>query len=81
MSHGPFRGQCLCDAITYEVTSLGSATHSHCKTCQRASGAAFMTWVDAPKEKLRIVSGVPRERRSSEVAFGLSAPNAGRSSS
>ncbi|MGF7163650.1 hypothetical protein FHS85_005320 [Rhodoligotrophos appendicifer] len=71
------RGQCLCGAVTYEATSLGTATHCHCKMCQRASGSPFMTWVDTTEEHFRLLSGSPVERKSSEDGIRSFCPGCG----
>lgn len=49
MSNGPFGGSCLCGAVRFRVQppTLWCA-HCHCTLCQRAHGAAFVTWVGVP---------------------------------
>ncbi len=49
------RGQCLCNAVhfTMEFPSKWVA-HCHCTRCQRAHGAAFVTWVSAEQEQVQI---------------------------
>lgn len=49
----PIRGSCLCGAVSFEYTppSLWAA-HCHCRICQRAHGAAFVTWVGVPAERV-----------------------------
>ncbi|WP_252346064.1 GFA family protein [Paludibacterium sp. B53371] len=38
-------GGCLCGSIRYVVRGVpGYLTHCHCKTCRKASGAAFVSW-------------------------------------
>lgn len=41
-----FSGHCLCGAVSFSTQgpSLWVA-HCHCQRCQRAHGAAFVTWV------------------------------------
>ena len=51
-------GGCLCGAIRYLV--LGppeSSTHCHCRSCQRAVGAAFATWCAAKSENFKLTKG------------------------
>lgn len=58
MSELPLTASCLCGTVKVEVrsTPLWSA-HCHCRMCQKAHGAAFVTWVGVEKEKFSIVSG------------------------
>jgi hypothetical protein len=38
------RGQCLCGAVTFEVSAeLGMVTHCHCSMCRKFHGSAFST--------------------------------------
>ena len=48
-------GSCLCGAVSfhYAPPSLWSA-HCHCTMCQRAHGAAFVTWVGVDEQKIKI---------------------------
>lgn len=40
------RGQCLCGAIRFSARLPSKwVAHCHCSRCQRAHGAAFVTWV------------------------------------
>lgn len=49
-------GRCLCGAVRFRVTppTLWSA-HCHCTLCQRAHGAAFVTWVGAASDRSEIL--------------------------
>src|SRR5688500_19040118 len=58
-------GECLCGAVRYSATQYDRAVHCHCRMCQRATGAAFATWVCIPLEMFHVTSGEPRFRRSS----------------
>ena len=48
-------GRCLCGAVTF---SVGFPTkwvaHCHCTLCQRAHGAAFVTWVSAEAQRFQV---------------------------
>jgi hypothetical protein len=59
-------GGCLCSDIRYRVA--GPPLHSavcHCKTCRRAAASPSVAWVTFEREKFEILSGTPREFRSS----------------
>lgn len=54
----PFKGSCLCKAVTYEIDALsGPVGHCHCHTCQKAHAAAFATTVRVSRDKFRWLSG------------------------
>jgi hypothetical protein len=49
------RGQCLCGAIGFTATLPSKwVAHCHCTRCQRAHGAAFVTWVGMVTEQVSI---------------------------
>ena len=42
----PASGSCLCGAVHFTTPALALwCAHCHCTRCQRAHGAAFVTWV------------------------------------
>ena len=51
-----FEGSCLCGNVRfdYEPPSLWSS-HCHCSLCQRAHGAAFVTWVGVSEARFRFL--------------------------
>jgi hypothetical protein len=51
------RGQCLCGAVTF-TASLPSkwVAHCHCTLCQRAHGAAFVTWVGMESANVHVAA-------------------------
>lgn len=59
-------GGCLCGKVRYGVVGepLGSAV-CHCESCRRASGAQSVAWLTFPFDGFSLVSGDPREYRSS----------------
>ena len=62
------QGSCLCGAISYQVsTPLKAVTHCHCKKCQKAHGAVFATYANAPLSAVSInaAAGVLRSYESS----------------
>jgi hypothetical protein len=63
-------GACLCGAVRFEVAGpLERVVHCHCTMCQRAHGAAFVTWTALPNERVRVTCGEGElvHYRSSEI--------------
>ncbi|MDZ7925405.1 MAG: GFA family protein [Marinagarivorans sp.] len=53
------KGSCLCGAVSFELNSEPkSATHCHCKMCQKQHGAAFATYASVPIADLHYLSGL-----------------------
>lgn len=51
-------GGCLCGAVRFELAFPSKwVAHCHCTMCQRAHGAAFVTWVSVPRDQFRMVAG------------------------
>jgi hypothetical protein len=60
------RGGCLCGAIRYQIVGIAkSIAHCHCKLCQKASGAPFVTWATYTTNQLIFVKGKPTYFNSS----------------
>lgn len=48
-------GECLCGAVSFSVEFPSKwVAHCHCTICQRAHGAAFVTWVSLETSQLEI---------------------------
>lgn len=48
-------GKCLCGAIDFSVAMPTKwVAHCHCTQCQRAHGAAFVTWVGVEEAQLTL---------------------------
>jgi hypothetical protein len=63
-------GACLCGGVRFEVVGpLDRVVHCHCTMCQRAHGAAFVTWAAVGEERVRILAGQSdvARYRSSEI--------------
>lgn len=59
-------GRCFCGAVRYECTAAPTlSTACHCSICQRTSGAPFVAWFTVPADSFRLVSGEPKDFRSS----------------
>ena len=52
-------GGCLCGAVRYECdpSAALSASHCHCRDCQRSTGSGFTTFFAIPETGFRVVSG------------------------
>lgn len=50
-------GSCLCGAVTFTVPLPAQwVAHCHCTRCQRAHGAAFVTWVGFLEQDVEVAS-------------------------
>jgi hypothetical protein len=56
MARSGASGKCLCGAVSFfmEFPSKWIA-HCHCTQCQRAHGAAFVTWISASEAQVAIL--------------------------
>lgn len=71
-------GGCLCGQVRYRV--LGEPIgvgHCHCTMCQKAAGAAFVTFAGFPMENFEIVKGKPALYKSSSIAERMFCANCG----
>jgi hypothetical protein len=51
-------GGCLCGAVRYIIHGAPTyAGHCHCRSCQRAIGASFVTWVGVKPENFEVTEG------------------------
>ena len=52
------KGGCLCGAVRYSFKGepLYSA-HCHCRSCQRAIGAGYVTWTAVKKKEFEVTKG------------------------
>ena len=63
-------GACLCGAVRFEVAGkIDRVVHCHCTICQRAHGAAFVTWAALSSERVHVAAGDTElvHYRSSEI--------------
>ena len=73
-----FAGACLCGAIRYEARGEPSTVnHCHCVQCQRASGAAMLTWATWPLAVVRMLAGAPAHFESSPGVHRSFCPRCG----
>ena len=53
-----YEGSCLCGSVRYRVLGpLGPMCNCHCTDCRKNSGAAFVTWIEAPRRAFTFVKG------------------------
>lgn len=53
-----FSGACLCGAVSFTVDAPTKwCAHCHCTMCQRAHGAAFVTWLGVAEGNFRLIDG------------------------
>ncbi len=58
MSEQLIHASCLCGRIKVKVTGPAKwSAHCHCKKCQKAHGAAFVTWVGVDLKSFKLVEG------------------------
>ncbi len=51
-------GGCLCGAIRYVLRGDPTfSAHCHCRSCQRAIGAGFVTWVGVKPDDFEVTGG------------------------
>ena len=51
-------GSCQCGRVRYKVEGpLSNMSNCHCTDCRKNSGAAFVTYVEAPKSAFTYVKG------------------------
>ncbi|MBX3500349.1 MAG: GFA family protein [Alphaproteobacteria bacterium] len=63
----PIEGGCQCGAVRYRVSTHPRwVGHCHCRMCQKAHGAAIVTWVAVPADAVDITSGSLKYYRSSD---------------
>jgi hypothetical protein len=71
MEHEVVAGACLCGAVRFEVQGpIDRVAHCHCTMCQRAHGAAFVTWAALPEQSVRITAGGDALERYRSSALG-----------
>ena len=62
-------GGCLCGGVRYQINGgFTYAAHCHCRSCQRAAGAGFVTWVGSKPENFMVIKG---EIRTCETSPGV----------
>lgn len=58
LDSGPYRGGCLCGAVTYAFDAEPRVTVAcHCAACRKATGSAFGTWTLVANDHFRFTNG------------------------
>jgi hypothetical protein len=53
-----YSGGCHCGAVRYIIRGVPDwSAHCHCRSCQKATGAAFTTWIGVKTEYFQITAG------------------------
>jgi len=56
--NAPYKGQCLCGAVKYEVDEFSPRmAHCHCSMCRKFHGSAFATYGEARTSAFRWLQG------------------------
>ncbi len=56
----PWTGGCQCGAVRFEASGPPKfVSNCHCKSCRKATGAAFSTWVGFRDDQVRWVTKAP----------------------
>jgi len=50
-------GECLCGKVKFSFPKADESAHCHCRFCQRAHGAAFVTWVVVAEAQFSFKAG------------------------
>ena len=54
----PYKGQCLCGSIKYEIDDIEAKIgHCHCSMCRKFHGAAFATYGEAKTDNFHWLQG------------------------
>lgn len=65
-SDGTYQGGCQCGAVRYEVAGAPKfVSNCHCRSCRKATGAAFSTWVGFAADHVRWLTKEPNFYASS----------------
>jgi hypothetical protein len=60
----PLTGSCLCGDVAFEIEGpVEPLSHCHCSMCRKSHGAAFASYIAAPKSGFRWLRGAERIRR------------------
>jgi hypothetical protein len=71
-------GGCQCGAVRYGVSGEPAyAALCHCEDCRKSAGAPAVHWAAFPEGQFRLVTGQPKEYRSSEHASRNFCPTCG----
>lgn len=68
-SNDTYEGGCLCGHVRFRTTGTPNNVSScHCRMCQKATGAAYLTMAEFPQEQVTWLENKPQWRASSDKA-------------
>ncbi len=66
MTNATYEGGCQCGAVRFEAEGAPKfVANCHCRSCRKATGAAFSTWVGFMDEQVRWTNNPPSFHASS----------------
>lgn len=72
------RGSCLCGRVRVEAAGApNNVANCHCRLCQKASGAAYLTLAEFPQARVTWSGVAPQWRASSDKAERAFCPHCG----
>mmetsp|Transcript_15365 Transcript_15365/g.20190 ORF Transcript_15365/g.20190 Transcript_15365/m.20190 type:complete len:114 (-) Transcript_15365:381-722(-) len=72
------QGSCLCSEVQYEAKPpFYHETNCHCSMCRRSTGAPYVTWFSAKRDRFRWLKGKPQVYQSSALAVRMFCGNCG----
>ena len=56
-----YQGQCLCGTVSFQVQgAANNVSNCHCRRCQKAAGAPYVTWAEFSEREVVWTGEAPR---------------------